>query len=257
MNIFRKTKKAAKDWLPPGMVRGYAWIRKRVLPPALDRRQLLPKRSLSELFPGIESLVLTVSAAELYRERGTLPLEERLSLAAICRFLQPHTIFEIGTFEGATTVTLVEHSPPEARVYTLDLAPRAEAPTRIAVEIGNITGLKFELGKYFRQTPHRERIVQLFGDSARFDFGPFRSTIDLAFIDGNHAFDNVLIDSANAFQMVRPGGVIVWDDYDSQYGPGVVRALNRLAGEHAIYHLRGTRLAILVMRDATGCGSST
>jgi predicted O-methyltransferase YrrM len=44
---------------------------------------------------------------------------------------------------------------------------------------------------------------------------------DLAFVDGNHRFDGVFVDLVYLNRLVRPGGVVMLDDY---HLPGVARA---------------------------------
>jgi predicted O-methyltransferase YrrM len=44
---------------------------------------------------------------------------------------------------------------------------------------------------------------------------------DLAFVDGNHRFDGVFVDLVYIARMVRPGGVVILDDYQL---PGIARA---------------------------------
>lgn len=46
-------------------------------------------------------------------------------------------------------------------------------------------------------------------------------TFDLAFIDGNHRFDAVFLDLYYLGRLVRPGGVVILDDYQL---PGIARA---------------------------------
>ena len=40
---------------------------------------------------------------------------------------------------------------------------------------------------------------------------------DLVYIDGDHTRDAVLVDSLLAWHALRPGGILVWDDYE--WGP--------------------------------------
>ena len=46
-------------------------------------------------------------------------------------------------------------------------------------------------------------------------------SFDLAFIDGNHRFDGVFVDMCYLGRLVRPGGIVVLDDYQL---PGVAHA---------------------------------
>jgi predicted O-methyltransferase YrrM len=83
----------------------------------------------------------------------------------------------------------------------------------------------------------------LFGDSKRFDESRFAGTCDLVFVDGSHARSYVESDSRKALRMLRPGGIVLWHDY---HGPrrarGVFDALNALAGELPLAHIKGTSL---------------
>lgn len=47
---------------------------------------------------------------------------------------------------------------------------------------------------------------------------------DLIYVDGDHEYEVVSRDLANYWQLLRPGGVILGDDYDEASWPGVVRA---------------------------------
>lgn len=44
---------------------------------------------------------------------------------------------------------------------------------------------------------------------------------DLAFVDGNHRFDSVFVDLYYLGRLVKPGGMIILDDYDL---PGIRKA---------------------------------
>jgi predicted O-methyltransferase YrrM len=48
--------------------------------------------------------------------------------------------------------------------------------------------------------------------------------IDFLYIDADHGYDGVMADLIAWVPHVRPGGVIVGDDYDNAIYPGVKRA---------------------------------
>ena len=220
-----------------------AWRRaKRHLTPASQRE--LPARPLAELFPGIREVTVDLPIGQLERPPGTLPLTELLVLCAVTRHLKPQRIFEMGTFRGASTLLLAQHAPETAEVFTLDLPPN-HAATRFTVDNGDITGVPFTVGEFYRGTPCERKVRQLFGDSATFDFSPYRANIGLVFVDGNHEYENVKTDSLNAFEMVAPGGAIIWDDYHPSWGAGVMRALHELR-ERNLYRIAGTRFVVHV-----------
>lgn len=66
----------------------------------------------------------------------------------------------------------------------------------------------------------------------------------------NHTYDFVRVDSEHALAMLRPGGLIVWDDYVwTERAPecaGVTRRVNELAVTRPVRRIAGTRLALLV-----------
>ena len=238
-----------KFWLekltPPAATA--VWRRaKRRLTPAAQRE--LPVRTLAELFPGIGDITVDLPIGQLERPPGTLPLTELLVICAATRFLKPKCVFEIGTFRGASTVLLARHAPEDAIILTLDLPPH-DVATRFAIDNGDITGKPFTVGEYYRESPYATKVRQLFGDSATFDYSPYSHNVDFVFVDGNHAYDNVKVDSQNAFALLKPGGTIIWDDYHPEWGVGVMRALHELR-DRGLYRIAGTRFVAYV--DAPG-----
>lgn len=158
-------------------------------------------------------------------------------------FHDPGTLFEIGTFDGRTTLNLAAHSRPDARVYTLDLTPAGMEHTALPLEVGDRLFIdKPVSGARFEGTDLGSKIVQLFGDSAVYDFRRFYGKVDFAFIDGSHAYEYVLQDSFTAIRLMRESGVILWHDYVREGltpWPGVPRALGELYGRDPLF--RGLR----------------
>jgi Methyltransferase domain len=140
------------------------------------------------------------------------------------------------------------NAPVDAEIFTLDLAPARRQAHARSLGMGDFP--EYEVGAHFVGHPAAPRIHQLFGDARDFDPAPFRASLDLVFIDANHTYDFVRLDSEHALAMVRPGGLIVWDDYVwTERAPecaGVTRYVNELAVTRPVRRLAGTRLAILV-----------
>jgi predicted O-methyltransferase YrrM len=176
---------------------------------------------------------------------------QRSVVAALVRGLKCRTFFEIGTNRGRTTWTVARHNP-ELQLYTLDV-PLGERPEQTQLELGADDRVYFRppegCGEAFRDAPEAERITQLWGDSATFDFTPYQGQIDFVYVDGAHTYEYVKRDSANALAMLTPAGTIVWDDYAT--GPGVYEALAELAPSLGgrVYHLTETRMAIYSRQD--------
>ena len=167
------------------------------------------------------------------------------ALAAGCA--ERSNLFEIGTFDGRTTLNLALHSPESCHVYTLDLPPERETVFSLAPGERHMVekarpGTRYE--KYRAIYPAAiSRIHQLLDDSAAFDFAPYRDSCSLVFVDGSHDYDYVVSDTRAAMAMARPGGVVVWHDYG--VWPDVTRALEELAERegYGLAHIRGTSLA--------------
>lgn len=67
-------------------------------------------------------------------------------------------------------------------------------------------------------------------------------------IDAVHTYDFVKLDTENAFKLLKPGGIIICDDYlwdeCSLECAGVTRYLNELGESKHCFQISGTRLAI-------------
>lgn len=196
-----------------------------------EARFILPSKSLEEIFPHIEEAQISIQPIQLHpQDAYALPLREVLTIALICQHLMPKKIFEIGTFTGSTTLTMATNSDAETEVFTLDLDEQDE-----------------RVGSYFRDKEIPNKITQLFGNSLVFDFEPFQSSMDVVFVDGDHSYKGVAADTKTAFHLLRPGGVIIWDDYrwEKYVGcAGVTKCLNELGKTKRVSQVSGTRLAV-------------
>ncbi|HKY49726.1 MAG TPA: class I SAM-dependent methyltransferase [Candidatus Limnocylindria bacterium] len=185
-----------------------------------------------------------IAGLDQIRVDGYVMRHSPLVLCALARLLACRTIFEIGTFRGDTS-WLLAHNLPDARIFTLDLpGPGSAELARLEITDVDEYFHTWERGSRFRDTPEGLRITPLAGDSATFDFSPYRAEMDLVYIDASHSYSYVKADTEAALAMLSPTGTIVWDDYT--YYPGIYAYLNELAPrlERPIYHLLGTRLAV-------------
>jgi predicted O-methyltransferase YrrM len=172
-----------------------------------------------------------------YRRSNFDPMEQ-FAIGAIAKLHKSTAVFELGTFDGATTLLLARNLP-DALITTLDLAPGHAEAASVEDELANALD---GVGRRFAGLPESARIQQLLGDSREFDFSPWFGTIDLVIVDAGHDYECVAADTATALQLVRPGGVIIWDDYTPGW-PDVVRAVDEMGRK--VFHLAGTDLAVL------------
>ena len=68
--------------------------------------------------------------------------------------------------------------------------------------------------------------------------------IDYVFLDGGHKYETVLNDLKNLTKVVKNNGIIMCDDYDLSYAPGVKKAID----EYVL--LNNFNLKILMSRFA-------
>lgn len=234
-----------KQITPPLLLSLYRRIRKRDIVP--ERRFILPNVMLYELFTDIWPISIVVDKAIFSDdELMTLPMRELLAIAAICKQRQPKRIFEFGTYTGLSTLVMAMNTPDESKIFTLDIDPASRDNHEHGMGIGGFA--PFEVGKYYLNTEYKRKITQLFGNSLTFDFRDLLGKIDLVFVDADHSYRFAHADTENAFKLVSPGGVILWDDYiwnnEHPECSGVSRCLHELQHVRQIQHIAGTRLAV-------------
>ena len=184
---------------------------------------------------------------ESKKANGNVRISELAILSAMAANCENGSnLFEIGTFDGRTTLNLALSAPAECKIFTLDLPPDQATKYRIVDGERHMVrkptpGLRYE--KYRATHPEAiGRIYQLLGDSATFDYTPYENSCSLVFVDGSHAYDYVKSDTEAAMRMVRQGGVILWHDYG--IWEGVTSALEEIERrDHpGLRNVKGTSL---------------
>jgi SAM-dependent methyltransferase len=198
------------------------------------------------LGPAVE-MSLASSAADL--RDWSLGVTERLVINAMIRDRGIRDVFEIGTFNGGTTRMMAEAIPADGRVVTLDLPPYAFDATQAPHEF-----IGAQVGSAFKGSDVEPRITQLLADSKTFDPTPYAGQFDLVLVDGAHDYEHGIVDSRTALRLVRPGGVILWDDFEP-YWWGLVHAIIETLSGHHLARLSGTSLAIHLAPTPEGSAS--
>jgi hypothetical protein len=222
----------------------------------------LPERQVWEVLPAGPDVAIRLASvqADGWPARQPSYIADIVNLCRICAALQPRRVFEIGTSAGFSTLHLALNSPGDVVVHTLDL-PRADptadgggahgaAPVlrTTLVDDAHIRSSVRGHSYLFSGSVVRPRIELLYGDSATFDFGPYRGDIDLFFIDGAHSYAYVRSDTERALTCVRPGGVIAWHDFGRVGLNGVSRWLLEMrAAGWPVFAAPGGSLAFMVV----------
>lgn len=185
---------------------------------------------LTDMFPGVERV--SVPIGSINEESGHANHVDLLYVNAIARILEAKHIFEFGTYLGRTTYHLAL-SAPDVRVVTLNLPP--EEDKRIAPF----------LGSYYKGTPVEGQIELVLSDSRKFDTSAYKHSFDLVFVDGDHTYDLISNDTKKAFELLKPGGTIVWHDFAGK-SPGVLKFFGEFSQETPVFRIKDTCLVVYI-----------
>ncbi len=212
------------------------------------QRALLPTVTPSQFIGSGTGVFLRAADAV----EGNITVAELVVISQLVKAIRPARIFEIGTFDGRTTLAMADNAE-QAEVLTLDLPPSSIDATALRIEPHERHLIQKEYsGSRFTSVKGLDgRIRQLWGDSGAFDFSPYVGSCDFVFVDGSHAYDYVRNDTERALELVGVRGMVVWHDYDEW--PGVTRALNEYHRDdvrfRSLVRIRGTTLAVLIVGD--------
>jgi hypothetical protein len=226
--LFRKGGGAAAEYITQShrLYSGYGlpWIWSG-LPWRSDMK--VPQVTVQELFPEID---FTRSPELLFpfpRGLSTMP-HELMIMAHVVDFLRPQRIVEFGTAEGRTALNFALHLPPNGEVVTLDLPP--------------VPGQR-EIGYFYWDQPLKSKIRQIFSGVDTWDSTSYRASAEVVFCDACDQLPGLASEAAQAFAVVKPGGVIFRHDYGSAEGPTLF--WNEISKELPVRHLEGTTLLCL------------
>ena len=107
---------------------------------------------------------------------------------------------EIGVFEGRSALWVLEHvlTDPTSRMTCIDLFPGdMEQHFRANLELSGVPK-KATVLKGFSQIVLKQLPLESF---------------DLIYIDGSHVAKDVLVDAVLSWQLLKPGGILMFDDY--------------------------------------------
>jgi len=204
---------------------------------------------------------LELYPTESYRDRLTplvLPdsntprILETCILVALMKHVQAESVFEFGTFRGINTLNLAVNLPDGGRVFTLDLDRESALRATQHPHDASITQRHFEWEDRlaFLGTEWERSVTQLLGNSQTYDFAPFRSSLNMIWIDGGHDLETVKSDTGHAFTMLdmdRPG-VIAWHDYSNPRHPELTEYLDSLGADRYLKHVEDTMVVFWLNR---------
>jgi len=137
---------------------------------------------------------------------------------------KPKTLLEIGSFEGLSTVMLMQQMTKyndDIAIYSLDTWAGSEEHVNKGVDFQSTEEL-FEnnvqefLNHHYSVSTNKIVLYKYKISSVEgmCTFISNNMTFDLIYIDGAHTAADVFIDAALAFRLCNLGGVLIFDDYE-------------------------------------------
>jgi hypothetical protein len=144
---------------------------------------------------------------------------------------------EIGSWYGKTTYEIATRFPKKL-IFTMDYIEKDLIldPASNRSLIKN----KDDLCSYAN---HLSNVKFIYANSHIYDFNQFKN-VDFFFIDGDHSFEGVKIDSEKAMIYLNEngGGTIAWHDVHTKNLTQVPDYMQYLAKTNAIYYLKNTNI---------------
>jgi hypothetical protein len=157
-------------------------------------------------------------------------------------------ILEIGTYTGRSSIALfteLRNKGITSFIDTCDIFKEGEYKNYVENNTENFAPSQsivnsiisdFNLTEYIKTFKREHGKVEL----------PINKTYDVVFIDGSHAYDDVLIDCKIAEEKLSNGGVIMGDDYCTEwYGIEVMKAVDEYFGKSNIHCYNGKQWMLL------------
>ena len=188
---------------------------------------------------------------------GSLLTLESSLLVALLKITGAKRIFEIGTYNGNTSLLIAKNTPPDAVITTLDLPPEdidIHEPSNLdladAADNDQFLRQVFKTqGAFYvnrASSAIRSKVHLLNENSLTFDpmAHSLIGTQDVVFVDGGHDYETIKNDSLKAFQMAKSDSVIIWHDYLSKVHTEVEMYLCELAMEKKLVSIGSTMLCV-------------
>lgn len=130
---------------------------------------------------------------------------------------QKYKVLEVGCYEGRSTVWWCDEYPG-SRVVAIDSFKGGEEHIKSNVDMRGVMQRFYE-----NIQPHRQDIT-VYESSSHGALAELVSSpnllkdegidfFDLAYIDGSHMADDTMLDAMLASKLIKPGGLIIFDDY--------------------------------------------
>ena len=151
--------------------------------------------------------------------------------------LKKKDFVEIGSWYGKTTYEIATRHPDKT-IYTMDYMGEELVLDKHTLK-HRVPNIK-ELCKYGK---HLENVKYIYANSHTYDFNKFKN-IDFFFVDGDHSFSGVKIDSEKAMDYLKKngGGTVAWHDVLTRNLTQVPEYIEFLAETEDIYYIKNSNI---------------
>lgn len=173
-------------------------------------------------------------------------------------------IIELGALFGRSTYTIGHNKKPSVMLLTLDVWPTMKMGDVFPVTYVNTSTEQYQLDSALLGNPATLHSDYFFGLWSRFtndivNKQGIRANVtnvplttfpmaDLIFHDAGHGYDEVYVDLTRWLTKLKPEGIIIVDDYDTNTFPGVVQAVDQVIAENNLVSEMVTNRNILLRR---------
>ena len=125
---------------------------------------------------------------------------------------------EIGSWEGLSSYFIL-HTLPNATLTCVDTWEGADEHKSGRYATKDVLS-NIEQAFDSNLSTFKDRLIKYKGTSySFFNSGQADHRFDLIYVDGSHHCDDVMIDAIKCFEMLKVGGVLIFDDYLWRYYP--------------------------------------
>ncbi len=147
----------------------------------------------------------------------------------------PINLLEIGSYEGRSACWFLTHimGDPLSRLTCVDPWLQRVGSKVYPDDMRDVFDL---FGRNIRATGRQAQVSTLRGYSSAVLSGHPSASYDLIYVDGDHSAEGVRADTLEAFRLLRPGGLLLWDDY--YWADSVKQGVDQACAELGIVPVR-------------------
>jgi len=182
--------------------------------------------TLSELYPGVPG----PPPKKLEDVRGWLAPADQMLFAWLLdrqnRVEQPGDLVELGVYQGRSAIHIASFRKPDEQMVVCDLFDFARTESSI------LPGARREYATLTQQTFERN-FLAFHDELPAIVRGLSETIVDhvaagscrFVHVDASHMYEHVRRDMLSARSLLRPDGIVVFDDYRTEHCPGTAAAV--------------------------------